>query len=93
MKYYIKVTRTYATKNKLEKAIYEALIKHDGTLLEKKFLSTFKNELINTVEKLNSEHQRCQAKELRYFSPTNNSMQFYVSDVIYIDAYPVKIES
>jgi hypothetical protein len=94
-KFFVKVTRTYATKNKLEKAIYEALKKHDCTLLDKKHLETFKRELMDEIATHNLANPRCMGKELKFFNPNNydEAEQLYVEDVIYLSVYPVKIEA
>lgn len=90
--YFIKVVQTYATKNKLEKEILELIEKHDGTLLEKKHLSTFISELRNEVVMLNRKHMRCSAKEISHWSSDVN--EFYrVEGVIQMNAYKVKVKS
>lgn len=73
----------------MEKSVHDALIIHDGTLLEYTLLDTFKRELHDTVAKLNLEHSRCAGKEVKSFTHDGNE-QIYVQDVIYLDAYLVK---
>jgi hypothetical protein len=90
MKYFVKTHKTYAPKNKLEKSIQDALIIHDGTLLEHTMLEAFKRELHDTVARLNREHSRCSGKEVKSFKFQDNE-QVYVQDVIYLDAFSVKV--
>lgn len=89
MSHFIKVVQTYSTKNKLEKEILELISTHDGTLLDKKHLSTFISELRNEVVMLNQKHMRCSAKEITHWSSSENEC-YRVEGVIRMSAYKVK---
>lgn len=87
-KYFVKVTQTYATKNKLQEAIYMALKEVNHTLLEKKNLPTFINECEQKVKELNAQFPRCKPERLAEYR-IDNGRCIYVEGVIVINIYQV----
>lgn len=91
-KHFIKVDQTYQPKNKLQKAIYEALNKEDSTLLEHKKLETFITEKQQEVNDLNAQFPRCKAEALRTYNYDEHT-RIYIDGLIMISAYTVKINA
>lgn len=87
-KYFVKVTQTYATKNKLQLAIYKALKEVNHTLLEKKHLGTFLFELEDKVKELNTQFPRCKPERLAEYC-IEDGRCIYVEGVIVIQIYQV----
>ncbi|MDD2984692.1 MAG: hypothetical protein PHQ74_15035 [Crocinitomicaceae bacterium] len=92
MKFFVKVTQTYATKNKLEAEISKMMNRIDSTLLDKKRLSTFISEIRNEISLLNMKHPRCSEKELIHWTTTNAEC-YRVENVGSFTAYQVQQEA
>lgn len=92
MKFFVKVTQTYATKNKLEAEISKMMNRIDSTLLEKKRLSTFISEIRNEISLLNMKYTRCSEKELIHWTTTNAEC-YRVENVGSFTAYQVQQEA
>ena len=91
-KHFIKVVQTYVPKNKLQKAIYEALIEDDNTLLQHKRLDTFVNEQKKLVADLNLQFPRCKPEILGNYNYEDHT-RIYIDGLIVFSAYTVKINA
>jgi hypothetical protein len=88
MKTFIKVTGTYACKNKLQKAIFENMKELDGTLAGNQG-TAFKLIEIAFNEALNNYEGTAHRPELRSYEPNRKTVSFVVDDVITLSVYDV----
>lgn len=86
-KVFIKVSRTYQVKNKLQKAILDNLQELDGTLTETgkaiKLIKIAYNDAVNNYK------GTAAVPELKEFEANNKTDVFYIEDVIYVDIHKV----
>ena len=67
MKFLFCIRETLATKNKLEAAVKDFILKHDRTLIDQSDRIKFQNKLIAGVERLNEQFPRCKPVELKFW--------------------------
>jgi len=92
-KHFVKITQTYATKNKLQAAIYQALKKVDHILLEKKHLETFLNETQELVKELNQQFPRCTPVGVDISTHDEKMTLLVVRHVMHICVYKAMINA
>jgi hypothetical protein len=87
-KTFIKVTGTYACKNKLQKAIYENLKELDGTLCGNQGTAF---GLIDVAfnDAVNNYNGTAKKPDLKRFQPNETTASFIVDDVITLSVYDV----
>ena len=91
-KYFIKVTNQHVAKNKLQEAVYNELIKHDGTLLSHTPLSNWKVEVEAKIKELNEQHPRCKPLRCDIYGTYKTNQMLHVDGVIYLSLYTVNSE-
>lgn len=88
MKFFIKITKTYTAKNKLDKAILQRISSVDNTLLENVTMRKYMDDIVNSIVMLNREYSRCTAREMTCFTAHPN-IHCGVDGVFKFSAYPV----
>lgn len=90
-KQFIKVTKDYATKNKVQELCLKELKKLDQTLW-----SNYEDAIhiiCDVFENALSQYQgKAKIPELKQFRPDKNSYQYYIDEVINLTIYEVKGE-
>lgn len=90
-KQFIKVTKTYSTKNKLQLAILKRLEEADASLFRKRsYAQAFVRHLYE--EGVRSYKGNAVVPELRTHEPDENQVVYYVDDVIFLSIYTVKTD-
>ena len=87
-KTFTKVTATYTTKNKLQKAIFENMKELDGTLCSNQG-SAFDLIEIAFNDAVNNYNGTAKKPELKRFEPNDTTASFIVDDVITLSVYDV----
>lgn len=85
-KTFIKVTGTYVTKNKLQKAIFENMKELDGTLCNNQG-TAFKLIELAFNDPVNNYNGTAKKPELKRFLPNVTTACFIVDDVITLSVY------
>ncbi|MGR3790275.1 hypothetical protein ACUXZJ_10795 [Flavobacterium sp. TN-1] len=87
--YFIKVSRTYTTKNKIQEICLNELKELNFSLVSD--LATAKKVIKKHFEQaVNSYMGRAKHPELKEFDKAGKgAISFYIEDVIYLDVYPV----
>jgi hypothetical protein len=89
IKQFTKVTKTYATKNKLQLLILTTMQDIDCTLFDNKGEATnYIFQLYNNA--LLAYKGNAAIPELKTFDGAKNVMQFYVEDVLWVSMYNVQ---
>lgn len=90
-KQFIKVTKDYATKNKVQELCLKELKKLDQTLWP--YPEDAIRIILHGFEHALSQYKgTAKLPELKHFRPDNNSFQYYIDDVIHLTIYEVKGE-
>lgn len=90
-KQFIKVTKDYATKNKVQELCLKELKKLDQTLWPTTVEAI--NIICDGYQNALSQYQgKAKTPELKQSRPDKNSYQYYIDDVIHLTIYEVKGE-
>jgi len=90
MKYYL-VKAEYGTKakNKLQKAVYDALIKNNRELIPEQMLESFKAEILTEVHRINAMFKNCTPEKPDWYCPyireNNKPQDWSLSGCHFID--------
>jgi hypothetical protein len=87
-KTFIKVTGTYACKNKLQKSIFENMKELDGTLCGNQG-TAFKLIELAFNDPVNNYNGTAKKPDLKRFEPNATTASFIVEDVITMSVYDV----
>jgi hypothetical protein len=87
-KTFIKVTGTYACKNKLQKSIFENMKELDGTLCGNQG-TAFKLIELAFNDPVNNYNGTAKKPELKRFEPNDTTVSFIVEEVITMSVYDV----
>lgn len=89
-RYFIKITKSNAPKNSLQKELQKSVEHYNDYLLWNVSVSDFHKTIQDEVERLNNVYQRCAPLILKTFKNNGKIEMIYIDDLITFSIYTVK---